>query len=151
MTRETIDGTVRVWDGPPVKSRGRLSVRARSEGTGVRLESGAFSANALVLSALTASAVTLIKGSLAPQMGVRVYSVEATASCETGSGAAEASGIEPGLRNLELDVHIETSAGDEAVGRLLEAWKEASPVYSALFRPTTLDVSGRAIDWYGGN
>ena len=44
------------------------------------------------------------------------------------------------LRNLNLDVTVESPDGDEAVRKIAEVWKERCPIYLALLKPTDVAV-----------
>ncbi|HYQ79863.1 MAG TPA: OsmC family protein, partial [Anaeromyxobacteraceae bacterium] len=100
MTTETIGQTMRTFREQPEKARGKPQVKARSEGPQAVIEAGPFifradlpqalggtnqapSPTALLLGALAGCAVSFIRCTLAPELGVRVDGVEATARCET--------------------------------------------------------------------
>lgn len=168
MTTQTIERTARAWSDEPRKAQGRPQVKARSQGTQAAVQSGTFSwradlpealggtnqapsPTALLLSALAGCAVVFVKDTLAPQLGVRVYSVEATVSCEADSrGLLGMDGVEPDLRNVSLDLRIESTDGEEAVERLMAVWQERCPVYLALVKPVNVRVSTKVVNWYEG-
>jgi uncharacterized OsmC-like protein len=107
------------------------------------------SPTALLLSSLAGCAVAFIKDTLAPQLGIRVYAVDATASCESDSrGLLGIDAVAPDLCNLRLDISIESPDGEEAVQELLGVWKERCPIYLALLNPMDLAVTARVVDWY---
>lgn len=166
MTAQTIEKTAAVWSQEPQKALGKPSVKARSEGTQAVVQAGNFtwradlpealggankapSPTALMLSALAGCAVVFIKDTLAPQLGIRVYGVEATVTCETDSrGLLGIDGVEPDLRNLRLDLRIESTDGEAAVQRLLDVWKERCPIYLALQKPVDVTVRAQVVNWY---
>ncbi len=166
MTVQIIENTIQTWAREPTKAIGRPSVKARSDGSAVEIESGSFqlradlpvslggtnlspSPTALLLAALAGCAVAFVKDTLAPQLGVLVNSVQATAVCETDSrGLLGIEGVAPDLSNLSLELTIESPDGDEAVQRLVAVWKERCPIYLALTKPLSLTVSSRVLDWY---
>ena len=166
MTTEVIERTARAWSNEPRSAQGKSQITARSQACQSAMQSGTFawkadlpegssewnqapSPTTLLLSALAGGAVVFIKDTLAPQMGLRVYSVEATASCETDSrGLLGIDGVEPDLRHINVDLRIESTDGEEAVQRLLEVWEQRGPVYLALIKPAKVKVSARVINWY---
>lgn len=166
MTTETIERTIQTWTREPVRAASRPTVKARSVCTKAVIESGSFSWNAdlpsalggdnsaptptaLLLSALAGCAVTIIRNTLAPQLGVRIYSIDATVSCESDSrGLLGIDSIEPDLHNVSLDLLIESPDGEAAVQRVLEIWKARCPVYLALLKPVQVSVSSTVVDWY---
>ena len=99
MNRERIEETIRLWQAQPVKAKGKPMVIARAEGSKAVMEHGSFSwrtdtpvaggtneapsPTALLLSALAGCAVVFMRDTLAPQLGVTVDAIEATAQCET--------------------------------------------------------------------
>lgn len=169
MTTPTIERTIETWTREPARAAGRPTVKARTVCTQALLQSGRFTwhadlppslggANeaptptALLLSALAGCAVTFIRDTLAPQLGVRVFSVDATASCEADSrGLLGMDGVEPDLTNVTLELRIESPDGEEAVQRVMAAWKERCPIYLALQKPVQVSVRASVIDWYGGS
>lgn len=167
MTSQTIESTIQTWTREPARAFSRPAVQARSQCSRAVIESGSFtwtadlppslggkneapSPTALMLSALAGCAVTFIKDTLAPQLGVRVYNVNATASCEADArGLLAMDGIEPDLGNVQLDLRIESPDGADAVGRLVGVWKERCPVLLALLKPVNVEVKASVVDWYG--
>src|SRR5262252_570171 len=102
MTSETIRETMSLWERQPEKAKGKPTVKARSEGARAVIEAGSFSwradlppalggsneassPTAQLLGSLAACAVVFVRDTLAPQLGIRVDAVEATAQCETDS------------------------------------------------------------------
>jgi uncharacterized OsmC-like protein len=134
-------------------------VKARSEGAEAVLEAGSFSwradlppaiggtnqapsPTALLLSALAGCAVVFIRDTLAPQLGIPVESVEATARCESDArGLLGMSGAAPDLQNIELAIQVTSSAGETGARRLYEAWQERCPIYLALVKATTVTTT----------
>jgi uncharacterized OsmC-like protein len=166
MTTETIERTIQTWTREPIRAAAKPTVKARSVCSQAVIESGSFSWNAdlppslggensaptptaLLLSALAGCAVTFMRDTLAPQFGVRIYSVDATVSCESDSrGLLGMDSVSPDLRNVSLDLCIESPDGDEAVDRVLHAWKERCPIYLALLKPVEVCVSSTVVNWY---
>jgi uncharacterized OsmC-like protein len=91
----------------------------------------ALSPSALLLSALAGCAVVFIRDALAPQLGVAVDGIEATAECETNArGLLGMNGIAPDLGRAQIA--LESSEPEDALRRVYRAWQERCPVYLAL-------------------
>jgi len=153
MTKDAIAQTIRVFREQPEKAKGKPQAKARSEGPQAIIEAGPFlfradlpqalggsnqapSPTALLLGALAGCAVAFIRCTLAPQLGVRVNAVEATARCETDArGLLAVDSAPPDLANLEIDIRIDSPDGDAAARTLFEAWRERCPVYLSLIKP----------------
>jgi uncharacterized OsmC-like protein len=149
MNRERIEETVRLWQAEPDKAKGKPAVKARAEGSQAAMEHGSFSwrtdlpaplggANeapsptALLLSALAGCAVVFIRDTLAPQLGVRVDAIEATAQCDTDArGLLGMGGVAPDLRNIALSIVVQSSENEDAIRKVYEVWQERCPVYLA--------------------
>ena len=67
------------------------------------------SPTALLLSALAGCAVVFIRDTLAPQLGVTVDAIEATAQCETDArGLLGMNSVAPDVRNVGLTIAIQS-------------------------------------------
>jgi uncharacterized OsmC-like protein len=161
MNAETIEATIEAWTKEPAKALGAPVVTARAEDSQAVIQAGPFtwradlppplggtneapSPTALLLGALAGCAVVFIRDTLALQLGVRVTDVAATVKCETDArGLLGLEGAEPDLRNLSLDVTVESPDGDEAVRKIAEVWQERCPIYLALLKPTGVAVQFR--------
>ena len=157
MQTETIRRTVRLFEEQPDKAKSKPTVKARTDGSQAAMEAGPFSwrsdlpepmggtnrapsPTALLLSALAGCAAVFIRDTLAPQLGVRVEAVEATAQCEADArGLLGMAGAEPDLRNIRLDIRVQSPDSEGDVRRLYEAWRERCPIYLALTK--AMDVS----------
>jgi len=162
MNRERIEETVRLWQAQPDKAKGKPTVIARAEGSKAVMEHGSFSwrtdmpasvggtneapsPTALLLSALAGCAVVFIRDTLAPQLGVTLDAVEATAECATDArGLLGIRGVAPDLSNIGLTITLRSSEPEDAVRRVYQAWQERCPVYLALTKAlpvaTTLEI-----------
>ncbi|WP_158305884.1 OsmC family protein [Anaeromyxobacter sp. Fw109-5] len=137
-------------------------MKSRFDGATATLEAGSFkwqadlsaplgggnaapSPTALLLGALAGCAVVFIRETLAPQMGIRVDSVEAEARCDADArGLLGIGGVAADLTDLSLDVRIRSPDGADAVARLSRAWHERCPVYLALVKATPVRTSFEA-------
>ena len=117
------------------------------------------SPTALLLSALAGCAVVFIRDTLAPQLGVTVDTIEATAQCETDArGLLGMDSVAPDVRNVGLTIAIQSRKDEDAVRRVYQAWQERCPVYLALTKalpvatsptsngPKSLDALGQSRD-----
>jgi uncharacterized OsmC-like protein len=154
---ETISQTVRFFEEQPEKARSKPTVKASADGSQAAMEAGPFSLRAdlpepiggtnqapsptaLLLSALAGCAVVFIRDTLAPQLGVRVEAVEATAQCEADArGLLGMDGAEPDLQSIRLDIRVQSPDGAGEVQKIYEAWQERCPIYLALTK--AMDVS----------
>lgn len=150
MTTDTIGQTIRTFREQPEKAKGKPQVKARSEGPQALIEAGPFifradlpqalggsnqapSPTTLLLGALAGCAVSFIRCTLAPELGVRVDAVEATARCETDArGLLGMDSASPELANLEIDIRVDSPDGEAAAHKLYQAWRERCPVYLSL-------------------
>ncbi len=158
MRPEVISETVRLWEEQPDKAKSKPTVKAHSDGSEAAMEAGPFSwhsdlpepiggtnqapsPTALLLSALAGCAVVFIRDTLAPQLGVRVDAVEATAECEADArGLLGMEGAEPDLKNLRLEIRIQSPDGEGDVQRVYEAWQERCPIYLALTKAMNVSL-----------
>jgi len=156
---ETIRQTVRLFEEQPDKAKSEPTVKAHTDGSQAAMEAGPFSLRcdlpepiggtnqapsptALLLSALAGCAAVFIRDTLAPQLGVRVDAVEATAQCEADArGLLGMAGAEPDLQNIRLDVRVRSPDGESDVQRLYEAWRERCPIYLALTKATDVSLN----------
>lgn len=162
MDRERIEQTLRLWQAEPDKAKGKPTVKARAEGSKAVMEHGTFSwstdlpaslggtneapsPTALLLSALAGCAVVFIRDTLAPQLGVRVDAIEATAQCETDArGLLGMNNVAPDMQNIGLTIAIRSTEDEAAVRQVYHVWQERCPVYLALIKAlpvaTTLEI-----------
>lgn len=165
MKPETIQETVRLWEDQPDKAKSTPTVVARSNAGGGQavMEGGPFSWQAdlpapvggtnqapsptlLLLSALAGCAVVFIRDTLAPQLGVRVEAVEATAQCEADSrGLLGMDGVAADLQNVRLDVRIQSPDGEGDVQRIYDAWQERCPIYLALTKAMNVSLNMESV------
>jgi hypothetical protein len=58
--------------------------------------------------------------------------VEATARCEADArGLLGMAGAEPDLKNVRLDIRVQSPDSEGEVQRVYEAWRERCPIYLA--------------------
>ena len=159
MNPERIEKTVRLWTSEPDKAKGKPKVIARFKQSKAVMEHGKFSfetdlpvplggsneapsPTALLLGSLAGCAVVFIRDTLAPQLGVKIDAIEATAECETDArGLLGMEGASPDLANIGLAIKIKSSEPEAAVQSVYQAWQERCPIYLALTK--ALPVAAR--------
>ncbi|MET9507328.1 OsmC family protein [Streptomyces flavidovirens] len=158
----TIEDTVAMWTRDPDRARSVPTVTARVEDGQAAIQAGPFalradlpaplggtnqapSPTALLLSALAGCAVAFVYDTLGPQLGVRINGVEASARCAADArGLLGMDGAEPDLRDLAVDITVDSPDGEDAVAEVARVWQERCPIYLALRRPSDVAVSFRA-------
>jgi uncharacterized OsmC-like protein len=156
---ETIRQTVRLFEEQPDKAKSKPTVKAHTDGSQAAMEAGRFSWNsdlpepiggtnqapsptALLLSALAGCAVVFIRDTLAPQLGIRVDAVEATAQCEADArGLLGMAGAGPDLQNIQLDIRVQSPDSESEVQKVYEAWQERCPVYLAFTKAMNVSLN----------
>ena len=159
MTPEIIEQSIRLWTQEPEKAKVSPVVKAWSDGAQAVMEAGPFSwqtdlppplggenkaasPTALLLGALSGCAVVFIRDTLAPQLGVRVDSVEAEVRCNADfRGLLGMSGAVPDLQDLEVAIRIQSPDSEDKVQGLYQAWLERCPVYLALTKPLAVKAT----------
>ena len=163
MTLDTIRETTRLWQEQPDKAKSTPTVRARADGSQAVLEAGPFSwrtdlpqplggtnqapsPTALLLSALAGCAVVFIRDTLAPQLGVRVDAVQATAQCDADArGLLGMAGVAPDLQDIRLEIEVRSPGGESDVQKLFQVWQERCPIYLALLKATDVTLAMRTM------
>jgi uncharacterized OsmC-like protein len=159
MNPEIIQQSVKLWTNEPEKAKVSPVVKARTDGAQAVVEAGPFSwrtdvppalggenkaasPTALLLGALGGCAAVLIRDTLAPQLGLRVDSVQAEVKCKADfRGLLGMPGSIPDLENLEITIRIESSESEEKIQALYQAWLDRCPVYLALTKPLAVKAA----------
>jgi uncharacterized OsmC-like protein len=162
MAIDTISATEHRFREDPTAAQATPTVTAVLTDGRARLTAGSFtweadlpaalggtnaapSPTAYLLGALAGCGVVFIRDTLAPQLGVRIDAISATARCSTDArGLLGMDGASPELAGLSLDVEITTPDAGERLARLVEAWEARCPIYLALLRPGAVNLSIRA-------
>lgn len=94
------------------------------------------SPTAYLLGALAGCAVAFMHDTLAPQLGIRLDSVSATARCRTDArGLLGMADAPADLQAIELDVSVSSPESEERLGELYRVWVERCPIYLAISGP----------------
>lgn len=159
MNPETIQQSVKLWTNEPEKAKVSPVVKARTDGAQAVVEAGPFSwrtdlpptlggenkaasPTALLLGALAGCAAVFIRDTLAPQLGVRVDSVQADVKCKADyRGLLGMPGSAPDVENLEITIQIQSPESEEKVQALYRAWLDRCPVYLALTKPLVVKTA----------
>jgi uncharacterized OsmC-like protein len=163
MEMKRVRETERLWETEPERAKGSPSARARSEGSQAVVEAGGFtwradlppalggtneapSPTALLLGALAGCAVVFIRDTLAPQLGIEVEAVEATAQCDTDArGLLGMPGSRPDLQDLRLTIEVRSSASEEKLKQLFAVWQERCPVFLAIEKANPIVIDTRIV------
>jgi uncharacterized OsmC-like protein len=154
-----LDESVARFGANPLSARTAPSVTATlSEGRG-RLTGGPFSwdvdlpavvggtnrapsPTSYLLGALAGCAVTFIHDTLAPQLGVRLADVNATARCRSDvRGLLGMADTDPRLTGLTVEITVESVDSPERLDALRRAWLQRCPIYLALLDPAHVEVT----------
>jgi len=156
MDQLSLRRTIDLWQREPERALGKPAVTGHAQGTRAALQSGSFqweadlpealggsgkapSPTQLLLSALAGCAVVFLADTLAPQLGVPLEAVAATARCRADSrGLLGMAGVSPDLQDVELEIELTSSAPEPALRQLLAVWEERCPIYRALIAPTAV-------------
>ena len=99
------------------------------------------SPTAYLLGALAGCGVVFLRDTLAPQFGVTLSDVRATARCRSNvAGLLGIEGTSPLLEALELTIAITSPDPVDRVQPMVAAWKERCPIYLALRDPNAIDL-----------
>jgi uncharacterized OsmC-like protein len=161
MTTQTVSEAQSKFQADPGSARGTPAVTATLVDGRAHLAAGAFtwdadlpaviggtnqapSPTAYLLGALAGCGVAFLHDTLAPQFGVRIDAVTAVARCSTDLrgliGMDEAS---PELMDIALDIEVSTSDPGDRVEAMFAAWRERCPIFLALLRPRSVDLTTR--------
>lgn len=156
MDSPSLTQTIALWQHEPERAQGKPTVAGHTQGARAVLQGGSFqweadlpealggsgkapSPTQYLLSALAGCAVVFLADTLAPQLGVQLEAVAATARCRTDSrGLLGMAGVSPDLQDVELAIELTSSAPEPALRHLLEVWQERCPIYRALVAPTAV-------------
>lgn len=159
MNADVIQQSVQLWTSEPEKAKVSPVVKARTDGAQAVVETGPFSwrtdlpptlggenkavsPTALLLGALAGCAAVFIRDTLAPQLGVRVESVQAEVKCKADfRGLLGMPGGVPDLQSMELNIQIESPESEDKIQALYRAWLERCPVYLALTKPLSVKTT----------
>jgi uncharacterized OsmC-like protein len=104
------------------------------------------SPTAYLLGALAGCGVAFLQDTLAPQFGVRIDGINATAKCSTDlRGLLGMDDASPELMDIELDIEVTTSDPAEKTAPMFDAWRQRCPIYLALLRPRTVALTTRIV------
>jgi uncharacterized OsmC-like protein len=86
--------------------------------------------------------VVFIRDTLAPQLGVRVEAVEATAQCEADArGLLGMADAQADLQSIQLDIRVQSPESESEVQKVYEAWRERCPIYLALTKAMNVSLN----------
>ncbi len=159
MITTTIGETEALFRADPAKARSKPTVTATLANGRARLSAGPFnwdadlpavlggenlapSPTAYLLGALAGCAVAFLRDTLAPQFGVEIDDVTAVASAASDlRGLLAIDGAAPDLSDLALDIKVATSSPQDRVDAMFAAWRDRCPIYLALLKPASIELS----------
>lgn len=159
MTLNLISQTEQKFRADPAAAKSTPAVTAALANGRARLSAGAFnweadlgpalggqnlapSPTAYLLGALAGCAVAFLNDTLAPQFGVTVVDVQATARCTSDArGLIGLDGVAPDLSDLSLEIRVVSPDPDDRVQPMLRAWEQRCPIYLALQKPNSIALS----------
>lgn len=160
---DRIADSVDRFTADPASAVSRPSVTATMQNDHARLSSGPFnweadlgpavggqnlapSPTAYLLGALAGCGVLFLRDTLAPQFGVTLDEVSATASCRADSaGLLGIDGTDPALSNVTLTISLRSSDPRDRIDAMTAAWTARCPIYLALLKPTTVDLDVQVV------
>lgn len=158
MASTVISATEEKFRADPASARSAPAVTAILENGRARISAGAFnwdsdlpnvlggdnlapSPTAYLLGALAGCAVAFMRDTLAPQFGVELDEVTAVARCSSDMrGLLGIDGVAPDLAGLAIDISLTSSAPQDRLDALYQAWLERCPIFLALTRPLPVDA-----------
>lgn len=161
MTVETISDAESKFRADPGSARGTPTVTATLEDGRAHIVAGAFtweadlptviggtngapSPTAYLLGALAGCGVAFLHDTLAPQFGVRIDGITATARCSTDlRGLLGFDDASPELNDIELTIEVQTSDPDARTEPMFEAWRARCPIFLALLKPRSVALTTR--------
>ena len=91
------------------------------------------SPTAYLLGALAGCGVVFLRDTLAPQFGVTLDDVQATARCRSDvAGLLGMEGASPALDDIELSITVSSPDPADRLEAMFAAWRERCPIYLAL-------------------
>jgi uncharacterized OsmC-like protein len=153
MSVQAIEASTQKFTAEPDAGRSAPAVTASLINGRARLSAGPFnwdadlapavgggnmapSPTAYLLGALAGCAVAFVHDTLAPQLGVKLDEVSATARCTTDArGLLGMAGAVPDLGDVAIDIRVVSAEPAERLAYLFEVWKERCPIYLALLKP----------------
>jgi uncharacterized OsmC-like protein len=102
------------------------------------------SPTAYLLGPLAGCAVAFLNDTLAPQFGVEIDGLTATARCTADlAGLLGIDGAVPDLTELSVAIKVVSPSPDERVEAMQQAWLDRCPIYLAALRPNDVAITFR--------
>ncbi len=159
MTATAFASTIQGFEEDPDTARTQPTVTAVLANGHARISAGPFnwdsdlpaavggtnlapSPTAYLLGALAGCSVAFLHDTLAPQFGVEITQLSATARCTADlAGLLGVAGHDPALAGIRLEVALESSSDPERVERMKRAWAERCPIFLGLVNSQDVEVT----------
>lgn len=103
------------------------------------------SPTAYLLGALAGCGVVFLRNTLAPEFGVTLTDVEATATCRGDlAGLLGIEGTSPALDAIQLSIRVTSPDPGERLEQMFAAWQDRCPIYLALRNANPVAVDFQA-------
>jgi uncharacterized OsmC-like protein len=164
MSASIIDQAMKQFGSNPQSAKTTPAVTAVLANGHARLSAGPFnwdadlpaslgggnqapSPTAYVLGALAGCAVAFLADTLAPQFGVEIDELTATARCSADlAGLLGIDGSVPDLQQLTVDIEVVSPSPDGRVEAMRQAWLDRCPIYLALLKAADVTVMFRRVE-----
>lgn len=154
-----LDESIRTFTADPTAGHTRPKVTATLGNGHARMSAGPFnweadlpapvgganqapSPTAYLLGALGACAVVFVHDTLAPEFDVTISGITATVGCGADlGGLLGVPGADPRLRDLTLEISIDSPSAPDRIAAVQRAWRERCPIYLSLLEPTGVELT----------
>jgi uncharacterized OsmC-like protein len=100
------------------------------------------SPTAYLLGALAGCAVAFLNDTLAPEFGVEIDDITATATSSFDQrGLLGIDGVAPDLGELGLDISVASASPGDRIEAMFDAWRQRCPIYLALLKPNAIALT----------
>jgi uncharacterized OsmC-like protein len=156
MTAMNVGETAARFRADPSAGRSAPAVTASLQDGHARLAAGPFSwdsdlpaslgggnlapsPTAYLLGALAGCGVAFLNDTLAPEFGVTIEAITATARCRADAGGlVGVEGALPDLTDIELEIQVRTPDPESKTRPMLDAWQARCPIFLALRNPNAI-------------
>jgi uncharacterized OsmC-like protein len=164
MSTNVIEASIEKFTADPGAGRSAPAVTATLANGRARLSAGPFnwdadlppavgganlapSPTAYLLGALAGCAVVFIRDTVAPQLGLQIDDVRATARCTADArGLLGMDGAVPDLGDVAVDIAVDSPEPPERLHELFAIWKARCPIFLALLKPNAVESTFSSVN-----